>query len=256
LPHPALSKGEGFKKPHLNPLQRRGLKKKEPGFRTLSFGEGRVRRNGINPDNQMTKNSIDATTEEKIKEAARVVFTSKGYAATKVRDIAAEAGINVSLLNYYFRSKEKLFQLIMAETLQKLFEKIKPVINDGSATVTEMIEGIVDHYLELLLENPELPFFVVNELMSGSNKLPMMTDNGKMFLESQFAKKLTGIRSDGKIPFHPVNIMMNLLGLIVFPFLTRPLFLGTGILKEEEFRKIIEERKKLIPLWIVSIINL
>jgi len=105
----------------------------------------------VKPDN--TTNP-DPSTEEKIKEAARIVFTSKGYAATKVRDIAAQANINLALVNYYFRSKEKLFDLIMAETMKKLFDKIKPVINDETTTLNEKISGIVDNYLELLLENP------------------------------------------------------------------------------------------------------
>jgi len=198
----------------------------------------------------------DPSTEEKIKEAARIVFTSKGYAATRVRDIAAQANINLALVNYYFRSKEKLFDLIMAETMKKLFDKITPVIYNESSTLNEKISGIVDNYLELLLENPELPLFVVSEMRSGSDMLPKMTGNGKLFLESHFAKQLFQLQMEGKIKFHPINIMMNILGLVVFPFIGRPLLLKSGMLKEEEFRKIIEERKKLIPLWIVSIINL
>ena len=126
--------------------------------------------------------NIDTSTEEKIKEAARVVFTRNGYAATKVRDIAAEAGINVALVNYYFRSKEKLFQLIMEETIKKLFDKIQKIINDESSTIIEKIENVVDHYISLLIENPDLPMFFISEVMSGSNKIPIMTDNGKLFL--------------------------------------------------------------------------
>ncbi len=202
------------------------------------------------------KTGIDTSTEEKIKEAARVVFTSKGYAATKVRDIAAEANINLALVNYYFRSKEKLFDLIMAETIQKLFEKIKPIINDESTTVTEKIESIVDHYLDLLFANPDFPLFIVNELMSGSKRLPIMTDNGNMFFNSHFVKQLTTLKIQGKISFHPVNIMMNMLGMIIFPFLARPLVLSSGVMKEDEFRKIVQERKKLIPLWLNQIMNL
>jgi AcrR family transcriptional regulator len=59
------------------------------------------------------KKELDTTTEAKIKAAARVVFHKKGFAATRTRDIAEEAGINLALLNYYFRSKEKLFDIIM-----------------------------------------------------------------------------------------------------------------------------------------------
>lgn len=57
----------------------------------------------------------DLSTEQKIIEAARKVFTRKGYSATRTRDIAEEAGLNLALLNYYFRSKQKLFELVMAE---------------------------------------------------------------------------------------------------------------------------------------------
>lgn len=48
----------------------------------------------------------DQSTEQKIIEAARTVFTKKGFAATRTRDIADEAGINLALLNYYFGSKK------------------------------------------------------------------------------------------------------------------------------------------------------
>jgi len=204
----------------------------------------------------MAKEKIDTTTEEKLKEAARRVFTQKGYAATKVRDIAAEANINLALVNYYFRSKEKLFELIMTETIQKLFEKIRPIIYDETTTIAAKMESIVDHYLELLIENPDFPLFIVNELMSGSKRLPIMTDNGKMFFKSHFVKQLTALHTEGKIKFHPVNVMMNMIGLIIFPFLARPLILRSGALGEAEFRAIVEERKKLIPLWLTQIINL
>lgn len=48
------------------------------------------------------------TTEEKIKQAATKVFMEKGFDGTTTRDIATEANINLALLNYYFRNKQKL----------------------------------------------------------------------------------------------------------------------------------------------------
>ena len=55
----------------------------------------------------------DISTEEKILISASKVFTEKGFSGTRTRDIAEEAGINLALLNYYFRSKEKLFEQVM-----------------------------------------------------------------------------------------------------------------------------------------------
>ncbi|MCC6572123.1 MAG: helix-turn-helix transcriptional regulator, partial [Chitinophagales bacterium] len=72
---------------------------------------------------------VDTTTEEKITEAARVVFLKKGYAATRTREIAEEARINLALLNYYFRSKEKLFGIIMLETVTGFIQAMTTILN-------------------------------------------------------------------------------------------------------------------------------
>ena len=67
-------------------------------------------------NNEMNNNTDkELSTEEKIIAAARKLFTQKGFSATKTRDIAEEAGINLALLNYYFRSKQNLFQIIIEE---------------------------------------------------------------------------------------------------------------------------------------------
>ena len=92
---------------------------------------------------------VDLSTEEKIKEAAKKVFLKKGYAATRTRDIAEEAGINLALLNYYFRSKEKLFDLIMLEKLEKFFGTIAPVLNNVNTTLEQKITLFSNNYTDL-----------------------------------------------------------------------------------------------------------
>jgi len=83
-----------------------------------------------------TKKS-EESAEQKIIEAARKLFTEKSFDAVKTRDIANEAGINLALLNYYFRSKEKLFEIVMQENMQKFFQSIVGIINDEETTIRE-----------------------------------------------------------------------------------------------------------------------
>src|SRR5688572_8380530 len=93
------------------------------------------------------KNKVDdQSSEQKIKTAADTVFTKKGYAATRTRDIAEEAGINLALLNYYFRSKEKLFELIMMEKLTSFFGTIVPVLNDAGLSLEQKIVSVSKRY--------------------------------------------------------------------------------------------------------------
>ena len=79
----------------------------------------------------------EASTEQKIKEAARKLFTQKGFAATRTRDIAEEAGINLALLNYYFRSKQKLFDLIMMENFRQFIGGLAANFTDETLTLEE-----------------------------------------------------------------------------------------------------------------------
>src|SRR6187431_1800804 len=99
----------------------------------------------------------DLDTEAKIKNAARVVFHKKGFAATRTRDIAEEAGINLALLNYYFRSKEKLFNIIMLETFSGFIKSIVVVFNDETTTLENKMESIANAYIDLLILEPQIP---------------------------------------------------------------------------------------------------
>ena len=77
----------------------------------------------------------EISTQEKIIAAARIVFTKKGYAATRTRDIAEEANVNLALLNYYFKSKENLFQIIILEKFQKLFSILSPSLSNEKVSL-------------------------------------------------------------------------------------------------------------------------
>ena len=120
-------------------------------------------------------NTNNISTEERIKAAARKVFHQKGYAGTRTRDIAEEAGINHAMLNYYFRSKEKLFTIIMTETMAQFFKGLSHLLNDENTSLEQKIELIVNNYTDLLLEEPELPTFMFNEVRN--NPEPFIENN-------------------------------------------------------------------------------
>src|SRR5215469_8224769 len=174
-----------------------------------------------------TKKIKDISTEEKIKEAARKLFTQKGYAMVKTRDIATEAGINLALLNYYFRSKEKLFEIVMQENMQQFFMSIIQVINDETTTIQQKIELLVNKYIDMLLQNPELPIFVIMQMRNNPTRMEFQ---GK-FRESFFIKQIqAAIKNKEIAPINPINIMMNMVGLTIFPFIGKPILVnGHGI---------------------------
>jgi len=202
----------------------------------------------------------DLSTEEKIKEAARKLFTQKGFAATRTRDIAEEAGINLALLNYYFRSKSKLFELIMWENLSLFMGVMIENIKNTPRSFEDQLDFIVDKYIDMLLENPDLPFFVLNLLQSGHFEdgnidNPILKDIQE--LRGSFLKNIMEDMQKGKIKnIHPLHVIANMMSLIIFPFIASSLLMSrAGNINRVEFEQLMIERKKLIPEWIKTMIS-
>lgn len=193
----------------------------------------------------------DTSTEEKIKEAARKVFMQKGYSATRTRDIAEEAGINLALLNYYFRSKEKLFHQVMQEKLQQFFGILLKIINDSSTKLETKIDLIVSNYIEVLSENPELPLFVLSEMKGHPDTIKKILPVQKITAQISFMEQLKEKRPD----LHPIHFLMNILGMTIFPFVAKPAFSLISATSKSELEMVLNERKKLIPIWVKAMLK-
>lgn len=185
------------------------------------------------------------STEERIREAARTVFMRKGFSGTRTRDIAEEAGINLALLNYYFRSKKKLFDEIMLEKFQNLFGIITPILNDATTSLETKIELIASGYIKVLSESPDLPIFVLNEIRKENTVVVKDMPFDKMITQSSFMRQLKEKRND----INPVHFLISVLGMTVFPFVAKPMMLFSGMSDENYFLKLMNERKELIPIW-------
>ncbi|MEP7164312.1 MAG: TetR/AcrR family transcriptional regulator [Ferruginibacter sp.] len=203
-----------------------------------------------------TNQEVDHTTEEKIKQAARTMFHKKGFSATRTRDIAEEAGINLALLNYYFRSKEKLFDIIMLETMQEFLRSILQTLNDENTSLEEKIEAIANNYIDLLTKEPDIPLFIMSELKANPNELLGKMGIKDVLMGSHFIRQYHQGIQEGKIaPVHPLHFMMNLMGLLVFPFIASPMLKGLGNLSDTDFNDLIQQRKTLIPTWMGAIMK-
>jgi AcrR family transcriptional regulator len=203
-------------------------------------------------DEELDSNALQ-TTEEKIKEAAKIVFLKKGFAATKTRDIAEQAGENLALINYYFRSKKNLFQLIMNEIFMEFLESSIPVFNNPETTIQQKIEIFVEKQLNLFLQQPDVPLFVINEFSENpSCDFSMGRKKHEMLMESVFHQQMLDEYGE---QINPEHIMMNIVGMTLYPFLGRAMMNGMKGMDDSCFNGLMEERKKMIPIWTMSMLN-
>ena len=191
------------------------------------------------------KQAKDLSTEQKIKEAAIKVFQKKGFAATRTRDIAQEAGLNLALINYYYRSKQNLFDLIMEEKLITFFKNFIPVILAADVSLEEKIKLVSQNYIHLLLQNPDLPIFVLNALHNDPGHFAKIVQGAELIQRSPLVEQLKNINP--KIKFE--QFFMNLLALCIFPFIVRPAISQISDPINKNFEHVMKERIKLIPEW-------
>ena len=194
-------------------------------------------------------------TELKIRDAAKSLFLKKGYSATTTRDIAQESQINLALLNYYFTSKRRLFEIIMFETLYDFLNKMVEVYNDEETTIREKVELASSKYIDMIIAEPLLPTFILNELKNNpTNFLKMPT--AKVIMKSQLISQYNdGVKKGIYKKVDSIHFITNILSLIVFPFICSPIIMKMEKLNKTDFNKMMNQRKKLIPEWVIQMIK-
>lgn len=193
----------------------------------------------------------DISTEEKILISASKVFTEKGFSGTRTRDIAEEAGINLALLNYYFRSKEKLFEQVMKVKIVLLFGKILPIVTEEKTSLEEKIDLASEKYFEILSKNPNLPLFILSEIQKKPSNITALIPVDRLFKNSVLMKQI----EEKKPGLNPLHFIMNFLSMTAFPFIVKPILKNFNLLNDEEFQQFVEERKTFVPVWIKMILN-
>jgi len=177
------------------------------------------------------------------------LFTQKGYAATRTRDIAEEAGTNLALLNYYFGSKENLFKKVVQEKLKMLLGAIGPVLSNEHISLEDKIRTITENYTNLLLEHEELPIFILNELTVNKVLFAEITQNTRQNAQPVLENQL----KERGVEMSATDLIINTLSMIIFPFVAKPLITSSGLVKEDEFVGFVTERKAKIVQWITAI---
>lgn len=191
-------------------------------------------------------------TEIKVLNAARSVFQKKGYSGARMEEIANTAGVNKALLNYYYRSKEKLFRQVFEEAFR---EFIPTVINilDGDLPLDMKIYRTVDVYTRMLLKNKDLPMFVLSEIRENPDKIADMFMGKKDLTFQKLEQQLSEEYEKGTIVKTTVHtFLINLLSLIVYPYIVQPLMNRMFGIGDKKFEELMLERKSALPEMIIE----
>lgn len=197
----------------------------------------------------------ETDTEQKILRSAEEVFFEEGFEGARMQAIADRAAMNKALLHYYFRSKERLFDAVFAEALRRF---VPPVIAtlESDAPVPERIRSFVDAYFDMARKSPFLPRFVIIEMHRDPKRFGRLMDSHSGLSIARLQEQLDREAGRGELrPFDAAQLLVNLLALCAFPFVASRAMQALTGKPDDEYRRLLEERRALIPQWIEEMLK-
>ncbi len=195
-------------------------------------------------------------TEERILNAAQTVFIEKGMDGARMQEIANEAGINKALLHYYFRSKQKLFEAIFKQVFKQIFPDIKAFIH-SEIPIEEKLGIFVEKYIGLLMKNPFLPSFILKEIYRDPEFLASVIKGQGINPQDLFMMFEKEMGAGNIRKMDPRELMINVLGLSIFPFAAKPLLQIMFFDNDKKaYNHFLKQRKETVKEFILNSILL
>lgn len=178
----------------------------------------------------------DTSTELKIKEAATRVFISKGFNGCTSREIAKEAGMNVALVNYYFKSKGHLFEIVISSVIETFAESLFEVFKSDLPLVSK-IRIFIEKEYDFLSNHPEIPSFIINELSKQEAHFFQTVGFSDAMKDAKIEAQVQDAQEKGEMrKINLVNIILLLMSNTHFPFISRPMIQSIHTIKEADYK--------------------
>jgi TetR/AcrR family transcriptional regulator len=194
----------------------------------------------------------DGQTEQRILDAAHVVFVRRGTAGARMQDIAAAAGVNQALLHYYFRSKARLSEAVFRRAAGQLFPRVIEVMV-SDAELEDKVRRVVELEIDHLSRTPYLPGYILSELAHHAERAPQLISTlmgmAPEAVGPKVAKTLrrqidARVRAGTMRPISPEQFMVNLISLCIFPFAARPMLMALFGMDQHGFERFTDKRRQ------------
>jgi TetR/AcrR family transcriptional regulator len=197
---------------------------------------------------------VPMNTEQKILEAAKMVFHRKGYEGARMQEIADEAGINKALLHYYYRNKVNLFDAVFRCTFQELLSKLFVTVG-ADVPLEQKLRNIISEYIGFLQKNSHIPGFIIEEVNHDPERILAMFKSAPVEPDQLIKKMRSSVGDPGLSNDEFREMFINIVALCVFPVVARPIIQQLFALSDKEYNQFIENRKETLPRFIMNAIR-
>lgn len=191
--------------------------------------------------------NVESETEEKILDAARTIFQKRGFEGARMQEIADEAGINKSMLHYYYRNKDNLFMEVFQSGIKKIFPQLFAIMNKD-IPLKDKVWEIVEFYHTMFKENSHLPMFVIHEMNQHPERFRDFIQKVGITFPEKFALQIKKEVQDGNIiPISPQQFLINIVSMCMMPMIARTMVMTVFQFNEDQYEQFMDEREELIP---------
>ena len=208
-------------------------------------------------DKMVNDQMVNESMEQRIREVAQELFFRQGYAATSTTQIAREVGCTQALVHYYYRTKENLFRQIYLEQVEAALNVIaRSLTNEQS--FEDFLRSAISTYFDTLMQNPRLPYFVLEELVSNPERRRYLRENfvkkpAYAYLYMQLEARVRHEQQAGRMArVEPFDIMMSVASLTVFTFISLPMYRDLLAQTDEQVRQYILHRKEEVTRLVLQ----
>lgn len=165
-----------------------------------------------------------AGQRDRLIDAATMLFSEHGVAATSVKAIAARAGVTAALVHYYFPTRLQLLDAVAEHRLGPMIDSVFAGATQACATPADVLAGMAERLIREAAARPWFPALWVREIVSLDGQLrDRVVQRVGLRHAAAVATELAGARTRGELDpaIQPPLVIVSLFGIALLPLATR-----------------------------------
>jgi AcrR family transcriptional regulator len=171
------------------------------------------------PEAQNPKKRDATATQKRLLDAAEDEFARRGFAGARLRDIAASAGVQTTLVHHYFEDKRGLYRAVIERAVVPTQTETWNILR-AHADLEGMIRGFVKMLIRFYAQHRNLLAIMRHEALAGSEVLPEILRERLSPLADAVVALVRDMQSRGEIRsgVEPLDVAVLTLSMAVHPF--------------------------------------
>ena len=189
---------------------------------------------------------VAQSKEQQILEAAEREFLKKGYDGARTTSIAKAAGVTHAMLHYYFRTKEQLFERFIDKKMSEVVPLLTHLFGNSDLPLVERIEKTISVHFDFVATNPDLPRFLINEILPYKERCDLFYSKVAHFLYlfNNLQREVNEAAARGEVEqFNVLLLFQSIISLNIFPSLMANMIENLMSNNEQSMKEIFAQRK-------------